>query len=430
MSKRSWHAIVLLLVSIGLALSACQSQPATVAPPTAEPTQEAVVQDTSPLQPTETVDPSRPTPIPRPGALWTFATGGAIWDTGTIADGICYFGSDDGNLYALDLASHQLKWKSASQGIVRSRPALAGGLVYFASDDGNLYAVDAHDGEQVWRRDIGDALPREMRANLGSSPVPTGYDYRQSSPVVAGDLVYVGSKDGNVYALAAATGDVVWTHKTGEKVRATPTVDNGTVYVGSWDESFYALDAQTGQERWVTPLQGEVQSTALVAGGLVYCASRKASVVAMDAQTGDIKWEYSYGQNLWVESSPRLVDGVIYIGSSGSKMVVGIDAKTGKEFTKFLSPIINWSTPAIEGDTLYIGGIDSSVPGIGGLLALELVHGKFASVTPYRFWFRMTDSLELTGHWSGAASSPVILNGVIYLGGLDGVFYALKAHGT
>ena len=426
MGKRFWHLIGFTVAAARLMLGACRPAPATVAPPTAQPPSQAAAQDTALPTATETVDPSRPTPIPNPNALWTFTTGGALWGTPTIVEGTIYLGSDDGNLYAVDLASRQLKWKFVTQGMVRCQAAVAGGLAYVASDDGNLYAVDTHDGERAWQRDIGNAMPREMRANLGYSPDPTGYDYLQSSPVLAEGLVYAGSRDGNVYALAAQTGEIAWKHKTGEKVRATPTVDNGIVYVGSWDESFYALDARTGQERWVTPLEGEVQSRGLVAGSLLYCASRKASVVALDVQTGEIKWEYSYGRNMWVESSPRLVDGVIYIGSSGSKFVVGIDAQTGKEFTKYVLPIINWSTPAIEGDTLYIGGIDSAIPGLGGLLALQLVRGKFASTNPYRFWFRVRGSLEPTGHWSGVASSPIVVDGVVYFGGLDGVFYAVK----
>ena len=41
-------------------------------------------------------------------------------------------------------------------------------------------------------------------------------------------------------------------------------------------------------------------------------------MVALDAQTGELLWEVDYGSNMWVELSPVLVDGTVYIGSSGT----------------------------------------------------------------------------------------------------------------
>src|SRR5205807_92952 len=41
-----------------------------------------------------------------------------------------------------------------------------------------------------------------------------------------------------------------WFFPTGDAVTANPVVVAGTVYVGSWDGNFYALDARTGAERW------------------------------------------------------------------------------------------------------------------------------------------------------------------------------------
>jgi len=246
---------------------------------------------------------------------------------------------------------------------------------------------------------------------------------------VANGQVYVGSADGNVYALAADAGSINWSFETGHKVRATPTVDNGAVYVGSWDKSVYALDALTGEMRWKAPLGGQVQTTALVAGGMVYCASRKASVVALDAQTGEIKWEYDYGRNMWVESSPRLVDGIIYIGSSGNRVVVGLDSRTGKEISVFHSNAFNWSTPAIVSDRLYIGGTSFQHVEKGGLIAIELVDGRFSPAKDDQWRLPVEETLEASGDWSGVASSPVVVDGVIYFGGLDGRLYAVSDRG-
>ena len=63
-----------------------------------------------------------------------------------------------------------------------------------------------------------------------------------SAPAVVGSVVYVGSIDGNVYALNATNGAQLWSFSTGNGVWSSPAVVNGVVYVGSWT-SVYALNA-------------------------------------------------------------------------------------------------------------------------------------------------------------------------------------------
>jgi outer membrane protein assembly factor BamB len=62
-----------------------------------------------------------------------------------------------------------------------------------------------------------------------------------SSPAVANGVVYVGSYDGNVYALNASTGSKLWSFATGNLVDSSPAVANGVVYVGSYDHNVYAF---------------------------------------------------------------------------------------------------------------------------------------------------------------------------------------------
>jgi len=433
MNKRFWKDIVLRLVSIGLVLSACHPRPLKVVPSlTPLPTMPlpTVTSIPSPTQrlPTATIIPlTTQTPDVKSKIRWTFQTKGAIWGTATILDGVIYFGSDDRNLYALEAQTGKLKWKFTTQGLVRSCPAIAGGSVYFTSDDGYLYAVDLQNGKQTWQVDIGNVYSLEEREHLGNSPSPLGYDYLQSSPTVVDGQVYAGSADGNVYALAADTGKINWTFKTGAKVRATPTVVNEVVYIGSWDKSVYALDASNGQLRWATLIGGQVQTTAFVTGDLVYTASRKASVVALNTDTGEIKWEFSYGNNMWVESSPILVNGVIYIGSSGNKTLYGLDSLSGELVTAFFPEAFCWSKPAVVGETLYIGCTNYH-SAENGLFAIAITHSGTGNKLRLSETWRLpiVETLEPSDDWSGVASSPVAQDGTIYFGGLDGKLYAVS----
>ena len=85
------------------------------------------------------------------GVRFTFATGGPIRSTPAVVGGVLYFGSSDGNFYALDAKSGRERWRFRTGGAVTSSPAIAEGIVYFASRDGFLYAVDARNGRQRWR---------------------------------------------------------------------------------------------------------------------------------------------------------------------------------------------------------------------------------------------------------------------------------------
>ena len=72
----------------------------------------------------------------------------------------------------------------------------------------------------------------------------------ESSPAVVNGVVYVGSGDGNVYALNAASGVQLWNYTTGGEVDSSPAVVNGVVYVGSGDGNVYALNATNGAKLW------------------------------------------------------------------------------------------------------------------------------------------------------------------------------------
>jgi outer membrane protein assembly factor BamB len=108
-----------------------------------------------------------------------------------VEDGVVYFGSYDGLFYAVDAASGQLKWKFASSGERRfaakhlhgslpegetmpdpfdcylSSPVVFGGSVYFGSGDGNVYALDTSSGKVNWKfhRRCGTRLARYCGRN-------------------------------------------------------------------------------------------------------------------------------------------------------------------------------------------------------------------------------------------------------------------------
>ena len=107
--------------------------------------------------------------------------------------------------------------------------------------------------------------------------------------VVANGVVYVGSGDGNLYAIDAVTGTEKWRFKTGDIIFSSPAVSNGIVYIWSYDKNLYAIDAFTGKEKWRFATGNSVDSSPVVANGNVYIGSNDNNLYAIDAVTGTEK---------------------------------------------------------------------------------------------------------------------------------------------
>jgi hypothetical protein len=102
--------------------------------------------------------------------------------------------------------------------------------------------------------------------------------------------------------------ELLWRFKTGAEVSSSPAVIDGVVYIGSNDGNVYALDAATGKERWRFQTGGWVLSSPAVVGGVVYIGSYDSYVYALDAATGKERWRFRTGNS--IVSSPAVVSGL------------------------------------------------------------------------------------------------------------------------
>jgi outer membrane protein assembly factor BamB len=387
---------------------------------------------------------------------WKFHTGGKVYSSPAIAASMVYVGSADGNLYAIDLHSGTKKWKFAAHSRITSSPAVAGGVVYFGAFDGNLYAVNATDGQLIWKFQTAGERRYAGTHLHGSQPaaemMPDPFDFYLSSPVVWNDAIFFGSGDSNIYALSAASGNLIWKFKTGDVVHASPAIDDGTLFIGSWDSYFYALDAATGKEKWRFKTgedpkihnQIGIQSSASVADGIVYFGCRDSNFYAVDAKTGKKAWSFS-NKGSWVISSPAVTDGTVYFATSDSAVFYALDAKTGRPV--FSIKFQGWpmfSSPAIAGKMVYIGSHS------GKLLAIDRTSHKqawtfqtdaskqngpsytktdgspnYATAFTSDFYDDIVAGIEKMMSIGAILSSPVVVDQVIYVGSSDGNLYAL-----
>ena len=87
-------------------------------------------------------------------------------------------------------------------------------------------------------------------------------------------VCYVGSHDGNLYALDAENGRELWRFSTGGRIVGCPTTTGDRVVVGSKDRTCYAVDATDGTRVWGVEFDGWVTSTPVVTDRGIYLAER------------------------------------------------------------------------------------------------------------------------------------------------------------
>jgi PKD repeat protein len=279
-------------------------------------------------------------------------------------------------------AGHQV-WNYTTGSMVTSSPAVDTGVVYIGSEDGNLYAMNAESGSLIWKFTTGG--------------------YVSSSPKISGGLVYVGSGDRTLYALNAASGTPVWSCRTGSGISTSPALAEGIVYFGSEDGTIYALDADSGTEIWNYTTGNYLHSSPEVNNGVLYIGSYDHNLYALDAATGSPLWKYTTGNTIL--SSPAVAEGMVYIGSYDHN-VYALDAGSGTEVWRYTTGNTILSSPVVAGGTVYIGSSD------GNIYALDAGSGTLA-------WTYKTGS--------EVDSTPLVADGIVYAGSGDGNLYALDA---
>ena len=150
---------------------------------------------------------------------------------------------------------------------------------------------------------IPDAVEQKWSCQLPDSAFPT-------APIAVGGLVFFADRNGVVHAVHADSGQPAWQAFTAGPVYFPPACWNNRLYVGSADGRVYALEAATGKALWTfqaapanqrIPVYGKLISRWPVAGGvvvqdgIVYAAAGMAHydgvhVYALDAISGDVKW--------------------------------------------------------------------------------------------------------------------------------------------
>jgi outer membrane protein assembly factor BamB len=87
-----------------------------------------------------------------------------------------------------------------------------------------------------------------------------------------------------VYAFERAAGKEAWSFLTGNRVDSSPVIAGQRVYVGSFDQHLYVLDLATGKELQKIRLDGQIIASPAVANGRLVVGTDKGTVYCLGAK--------------------------------------------------------------------------------------------------------------------------------------------------
>lgn len=273
-------------------------------------------------------------------------------------------------------------WSYKANGPIMSSPIINDEIIYFGCHDNYVYALSTK-GSLLWKFRTGNSIA--------------------SSPAVGGGKICIGSSDNCVYALDRKTGNETWRFRTGDEVVGDILFHAERIYFGSMDSYFYCLDLN-GNFVWKFKTGDSIITGRPVADDKkVYFTSTDENIYAVSLD-GSFVWGFRTGDAL--SDKPVLKDGVLYCGSRDGYLYA-LSTESGQCLWRFntASGVPVASIPLITNNAVYFG--------CNKFYALDL--------DGFLLWSFQTGDVM--------AAEPIIYNGKIIFGCLDGHIRALSLKG-
>jgi outer membrane protein assembly factor BamB len=287
--------------------------------------------------------------------------------------------------------------------------AASAGRLFATTAFGELVALDASSGTILWRQRF-------------DAPVI-------GAPTVEGGAVYATARDGTALAVSAENGKILWTgpgtRTTSGMVSAgSPSVGDGIVVVPYATGEIAGFQSSDGAKTWGAALAGQRVGRAYAAGisdltgdpvlsgGTVYVGSAAGRTAAIDAKTGERLWSVSEG----AMNPPLVVGGSVFVVNDEAKLV-RLDAGSGALIWSVQMPYFKADKPKkFKAITAHYGPVMA-----GGRLAIVSSDGGL------RLFSATDGTLVGTAEIPGGAASPAALAaGLLFVVSGDGQLHAFR----
>jgi len=329
---------------------------------------------------------------------------------------------------ASPLPSASLKeweWQGATKNRVVGSPVVAHGRVWVGSDDGNMYNLDAATGAEVWKFHVPTTHPKCRGFDCEHGLCPCS-KIRSTPAVDVEGASYFGAYDRSIYKLDKA-GRMVWNVSTGGTIYGPATLDSdGTLYIGSFDLHLYALDSGTGAVKWKKDLGAHGDC------GIALGAGKNANVLMTQSNEGGncTQWpppgEGEDGGECFVFSLDKRTGKELWRHKTGKPagggMIVG-DAYLSGSWNHYVSSL-DIATGKLNW-RLNVGGEVETRPAYHAGVAY------FSAEESKTLWAVDAASGKVLWKYAGAAQelngSPSVAAGIVYVGSNDKYLHAVNA---
>ena len=280
---------------------------------------------------------------------------------------------------------------STSRARLAAAPVIANGKLYVIDADAKVIAMNAKTGARLWTT----AMPAEGN---GRSVFGGGVS-------VLGDRVFVTTGVGDVAALDAANGSVVWKVQPGGPLRGSPALANGQIYVMSQDNQIFALNQQTGATEWSE--SGTVETTGVF--GVAAPAAAQGTVIAGFSSGELTAYRYENGRTLWgdalartsistsvasltdIDADPVIDRGRVFAIGKGGRMA-SYELVTGQRLWEI--NVAGISTPTVVSDWVFVVTDDAR------LMCIARATGKIRWISQLKRW-RDAEDRKGAVRWTG-----------------------------
>lgn len=189
-----------------------------------------------------------------------------------------------GEVMALSKDTGDELWRSQLPGEVVSAPRTNGTIVATQTVNGKLFALDAKTGEQVWFYD---------------SPPPVLTLRGTPSPIVTDTAIYAGFSNGRIMAFNPGNGLILWEQRIASPkgrselermvdIHASPLIRDGVIYVGTYQGRISALARGTGSPLWGQ--DGSTSESLALSADKLFVSNADGKLMAYSATTGEQLW--------------------------------------------------------------------------------------------------------------------------------------------
>ncbi|MBQ9499685.1 MAG: PQQ-binding-like beta-propeller repeat protein [Bacteroidaceae bacterium] len=281
---------------------------------------------------------------------------------------VFFTGADNAarELYCYDVNTGELKWKLEASGIAGSPSTMP----RVNEDTGLAASTVATNGNQVCAIfATGDIICADMEGNklwAKNLGVPDNHYGFASSLLIYGNIVivqYDNDTSPKLMALSLANGNTVWSKNRSERATwASPMIayiDNKPQLIVMGNPNITAYNPANGEQIWqVSCMSGEVGASACASDGIVFGASENAKMVAINASDGQVVWESN--EYLPEVSSPAATKDVLFIATSYGVLST-FDTKTGELLAEHDLGVQFYSSPMIVEGKVYLASVEGKI---------------------------------------------------------------------